>query len=120
MEPDAIRGTWIPVEAILEGKKLPEEGLEGMVLIIDRGTYSIQALGGGVDRGTVALDGAVYPLGMDLTGTEGLHRGRTRHAIYEIAGDWMRVCYAIEGSVRPASFDAGAGDRSFLVTYRRT
>ena len=58
MEPDAIRGIWIPVEAILEGKKLPEEGLEGMVLTIDRSTYSIRAQSG-LDRGTIALDRAV-------------------------------------------------------------
>ena len=119
MEPDAIRGTWIPVEAILEGKKLPEEGLEGMVLTIDRSTYSIRAQSG-LDRGTIALDSAVYPLGMELTGTEGPNQGRTMKAIYEIAGDWMRVCLAIDGPARPTRFEAGEGERSFLVTYRRT
>ena len=73
-----------------------------------------------MDRGTVALDGAVYPLGVDPTGTEGPNLGRTVRAIYEIAGDWMRVCYAIEGPGRPSRFEAGEGERSFLVTYRRS
>ena len=119
MEPDAIRGIWIPVEAILEGKKLPDEGLEGMVLTIDRSTYSVRTQSG-LDKGTVALDSGAYPLGMELTGTEGPNQGRTLKAIYEIAGDWMRVCYAIDGLARPARFEAGEGERSFLVTYRRT
>jgi uncharacterized protein (TIGR03067 family) len=119
MEPDAIRGTWIPVEAILEGKKLPDEGLEGMVLTIDRSTYSLQSHGS-LDRGTIALDSGVYPLGMDLTGTEGPNSGRILRAIYEIAGDWMRICYAIDGPVRPERFVAAEGERAFLVTYRRS
>ena len=119
MEPDAIRGTWIPVEAILEGKKLPDEGLEGMVLTIDRDAYSLHAQGS-IEKGTVAIDSAAYPLGMDLTGTDGPNRGRTLRAIYEIAGDWMRICYAIDGPARPARFEASEGERAFLVTYRRS
>jgi uncharacterized protein (TIGR03067 family) len=119
MEPDAIRGTWIPVEAILEGKKLPDEGLEGMVLTIERGSYSLRAQGN-VERGTIELHSALYPRGMDLTGIDGPNRGRTLRAIYEIAGDWMRICYAIDGPARPAKFEATEGERAFLVTYRRT
>jgi len=119
MEPDTIRGTWIPVEAILEGKKLPDEGLDGMLLTIDRSSYRLQSQGS-VDKGTVALDGGVYPLGLDLTATEGPNSGRTVRAIYEIAGDWMRICYALEGPARPRRFDAAKGDRAFLVTYRRS
>ena len=119
MEPDAIRGTWIPVEAIREGKRLPDAGLEGQVLTIDRGTYSIQTQEG-VDRGTIKLHAATYPLAIDLTATEGPHQGRTVPAIYEIAGDWMRICYAPDGPPRPTIFEASPGDGSLLVTYRRT
>ena len=119
MEPDSIRGTWIPVEAILEGKRLPEEGLEGMVLTIDHTTYSLQAPGG-LDKGTVEVHSLQYPLGVDLTVTDGPNRGRVRRAIWETAGNWMRVCYAIEGSERPSKFEASEGEPSLLVTYRRT
>lgn len=119
MEPDAIRGTWIPVEAILEGKKLPEDGLEGMVLTIDHGWYRLQSQGS-VEEGTVSLDTTAYPLGLELTGTDGPNSGRTVRAIYEIAGDWMRICYSLDGPARPERFDAAKGERAFLVTYRRT
>lgn len=119
MEPDAIHGTWIPIEAILEGKLLPAEGLEGMVLSIGGSSYSIAAQGS-LDKGTIALDSAAFPLRLDLTGTEGPNRGRTQRAIYEIAGDWMRICYSLDGPAHPAGFNAAEGERAFLVTYRRS
>jgi uncharacterized protein (TIGR03067 family) len=119
MEPDAIHGTWIPVEAILEGKSLPREGLEGMVLTIDSNAYSLLAQGA-LEQGTIAVDRAADPRRIELTGTEGPNRGRTLRAIYEIAGDWMRVCYALGGPLPPARFDAAEGEQAFLVTYRRS
>jgi uncharacterized protein (TIGR03067 family) len=90
-----------------------------MVLTIDTNAYSLLAQGA-LDQGTLALDHAADPRRMDLIGTDGPNRGRTLRAIYEIAGDWMRVCYALEGPSPPARFDAAEGERAFLVTYRRS
>ena len=118
MEPDAILGTWIPVEAFVEGKKLPDEGLSGMVLTIERDSYSLLHQGA-LERGTISFDGNALPRRIDLTGTVGPSLGRTRPAIYEIAGDWMRICYALHGA-RPDRFEAGEGTSALLVTYRRS
>ena len=113
-----IEGTWLPVEAELNGQKLNEDVLKTMKLIIKDGKYSVFA-GTVNDQGTLRLDPAKSPKTMDILGTEGPNQGKTILTIYELAGDNLRVCYALGGDERPAAFATKPDTNLFLVTYKR-
>jgi hypothetical protein len=56
---------------------------------------------------------------MDIVGTEGPNKGKTFPAIYELEGDTLRICYALEGTKRPTEFKV-TGEKVLLVTYKKT
>jgi uncharacterized protein (TIGR03067 family) len=113
----AIEGTWIVVAAELGGRKLPDEGLKETRLVLADGRYTYLT-----DQGTYKLvpaEGAEAPMAMDIIGTNGPNQGKTLLAIYELAGDTLRICYDLEGKQRPREFATRAGTRQFLATYKR-
>ena len=109
-----IEGAWILVTAELGGKKLPEKGLKDTRLILAAGRYAYQ-----IDQGTYKLIPAEEPKAMDITGTDGPNKGKTFLAIYELAGDTLRICYDLEGKTRPREFATLPGTRQFLAVYKR-
>jgi uncharacterized protein (TIGR03067 family) len=56
---------------------------------------------------------------MDIIGTEGPNKGKTILAVYELSGDTLKVCYALEGPTRPTDFTTRGDAKRFLVTYQR-
>ncbi len=113
-----LDGTWIPVTAELGGQKLPDESLRSMNLILTNRTY-LARVGEVRDQGLLKLGQSTKPGTMDITGTRGPNEGRTILAIYELNGDTLTICYALEGTVRPAVFNTGADAKLYLVTYQR-
>lgn len=113
-----LEGTWLPVEAILNGQKFPDEVLKTMKLIIKGGQYTVQ-VGLQTDQGTLKLDPTKTPKIMDIVGTEGPNKGKTILTIYELNGDSLKICYALEGGQRPPIFESKPDTNLFLVTYKR-
>ena len=52
-------------------------------------------------------------------GVKGPNKGKTFPAIYELAGDTLRVCYDLSGKKRPTEFKTKADTKLYLVTYKR-
>ena len=117
-ETGKLEGSWLPVEAELSGQKFPDEVLKTMKLILERDTYTVYA-GEQIDRGTIQLASTAEPKAMDITGTEGPNKGKTFLAIYELAGDTLRICYDLAGKQRPTEFKTAKGSQQFLVRYER-
>ncbi len=119
--PDASKlldGTWLPVEAILNGQKFSEEVLKTMKLIVKGGQYTVQ-VGPPTDQGTLKLDPTKTPKVMDIAGTEGPNKGKTILTIYELNGDSLKVCYALKDGERPTVFESKPDTNLLLVTYMR-
>ena len=114
----SIDGTWLPTEAELGGKKLPDEVRKTIKLVIGDGKYTV-TVGEKPDRGTITLDPSKKPKALDITGTEGPNKGKTILAIYERTGDTLRICYDLGGKARPGKFETKEGTQLFLVTYER-
>jgi uncharacterized protein (TIGR03067 family) len=114
---DAPQGTWLPTEAELAGKPLPDEVRKSIKLVVKDDKYTV-SVGQNPDHGTVKLNPSAKPKEMDVTGTEGPNKGKTFLAIYERKGDTLRVCYDLSGKNRPTEFKTKEGTQLFLVTYK--
>jgi uncharacterized protein (TIGR03067 family) len=118
-EKKAQMGTWIPEEAEMAGRKLPEEVRKTIKLELDAdGNYTVTT-GTGIDKGRVKLDLKAKPKALDIISTEGANKGKTFLAIYELKGDTLKVCYDLSGKMRPGEFATKPGTLLFLVNYKR-
>jgi uncharacterized protein (TIGR03067 family) len=114
----AMEGKWKVETAEVGGKVIDIEGLRNLVVTITGDHYELMTADG-PDAGTLKLDETAKPKTMDATDTEGSDVGKVIKAIYEITGDTMRVCYAIEGGERPTELATKEGSPWLLVTYKR-
>jgi uncharacterized protein (TIGR03067 family) len=113
-----IQGSWVPVTAEMGGQKMPEQTLRAFKLTLSGDKYTAKN-GEITDSGTFKLNPSAKPKTMDITGTDGPNQGTTFLAIYELAGDTLKICYDLSGDERPKEFKSNAGTQEFLVTYRR-
>lgn len=56
---------------------------------------------------------------VDLRGTSGTHAGNTIVARARVKGDLLQLCYAVDGTGRPASFQTVQGQAVVTVRYKR-
>lgn len=112
-----LEGTWTVEKAELGGADFPEELRKSVKLIMKGNTYKV-TVGANEDEGTSKIDLDKKPKTMDITGTKGPNAGKTILAIYELSGDTLKVCYALEGE-RPTEFKSPSGTSTFLATYKR-
>ncbi len=113
-----IEGIWLPATAELAGQKFPDEIRQTIKLVIKDDKYTA-TVGKNTDQGIFKLDSAANPKTLDITSTDGPHKGKTILAIYELDGDTLRVCYDLGGKNRPTEFKTKADTQLFLVTYER-
>lgn len=109
-----LQGTWRPVRAELDGEAAPDLALERMELVLRSDAYSVSFAGAIHDRGVFAHTATT----LTLTAQQGANDGRIIPAIYQLAGDRLRICYGLDG-VLPLAFATQAGSQRYLVTYRR-
>jgi uncharacterized protein (TIGR03067 family) len=112
-----LSGTWTVEKAVLGGADTTGV-LSTARLNLGDGKY-VLTLGKEDDKGTIAIDTAKKPKAMDIEGTEGPNKGKKYKAIYDLDGDTLRICYALEGEVRPAEFESKPGSKTLVVTYKR-
>jgi len=117
-DPEKISGTWILESAELAGKKLPQDFVSSVSLIISGTSYSSR-VGKLSDKGTLKLSPDSKPKEMDITSTEGQNQGKTFPAIYELSGNSLMICYDLEGKKRPEAFRSFLGNQVFLAVYKR-
>jgi uncharacterized protein (TIGR03067 family) len=113
-----LQGNWAPVSLEMGAQKFPDERAKAIALTIAGNEYTV-TVSGQADKGTLKLDPAAKPKAMDIVGTDGPNKGRTFPAIYELSGDTLTICYALEGKDRPTEFKTRPGTPLFLVIYKR-
>src|SRR5882724_7401069 len=74
------------------------EGTKGKAWIEENGDK------GDTSEGTIDLDPSAKPKAVDITYTQGLLKGCTVPAIYELKGDTVKVCFAWQSKNRPTEF----------------
>ena len=119
-ELQAFKGAWRLSSREVDGKKNGEEEIKDTIMTNDgSGKFTVRRGDKVHAEATVKLDPTTKPKSVDVTFTEGEHKGQTLLGIYEIEGDTFRVCCARPGDARPAEFAAKAGTGRILVVYRR-
>ena len=114
----ALEGKWTIQKAESNGMEIEPDVLKDIVVTISGARYEL-LVKDVKDGGTIKLDEAQNPKTMDGTDTEGDDIGKVTKAIYELTGDTLRVCYAMDGGDRPKEFVTKPDSQLLLVTYKR-
>jgi uncharacterized protein (TIGR03067 family) len=110
----SLPGKWRPVRAELDGQPAPDLALDRMEFHLTATDYTVHFGGQPYDRGTYAATSTM----LHLTAQQGPNAGRVIAAIYQLAGDRLRICYGLDGTA-PDEFKTSPGSARYLVTYRR-
>jgi uncharacterized protein (TIGR03067 family) len=110
----SLHGKWRPVRAELDGQAAPALALERMEFTLSAHGYSVSFGGEIYDRGSFTHSETT----LCMTAQQGPHDGRVISAIYQLVGDRLRVCYALDGTA-PQEFKTAPGSQRYLVTYHR-
>jgi len=113
-----IEGNWLPFKAELGGQAAPAMALQSMRLTLRAGQYWVRFASDIHDRGRYEISESGALLTITLQGDQGVNRGRKIPAIFQLAGDRLRICYGLDGCV-PDAFATGSDEQRYLVTYRR-
>jgi uncharacterized protein (TIGR03067 family) len=122
---EAFKGSWRLISREVDGKKSSEEEIKDMIVTHDGlGKFSCRRGDKVIGAGSYKLDPTTKPRTIDVSFTEGEHRGKTGLGIYEIDGDTFRVCCARPGDGRsvggrPADFSARGGTGRILIVFKR-
>ena len=119
-ELQAFKGTWRLSSKEEDGKKFSEEEIKDIIGTGDGlGKFSVRRGDKVIGEATVKLDPTKKPKRIDVSFTEGQHKGQTLLGIYEIDSDAFRVCVARAGDERPTDFSTKAGSGRTLIVYKR-
>jgi uncharacterized protein (TIGR03067 family) len=111
---DRMQGDWGVAELVMNGEKVPADALASAKLKIKASEYFLDG-DNGSSHGTLKLGESASPKTMEVTTDDGTQLP----AIYEVSGDTMKVCYAINGASRPKEFKSAEGSDHVFTTYKR-
>jgi len=118
----ALAGTWRPISAENNGYKASAENLKGDRWIRDadgkwtmrRGDKTV------VEWAVKKIDATKNPKTIDIEVAAGGYKGVVYLGIYELAGDTLRICFALpDRAERPTEFSAGKGSIRALTEFKR-
>lgn len=113
-----LQGTWSAASAELGGMPIPASSLQGLKLVIRGNTYTVH-VGSIEDEGTITLDTASKLRRMTIKGSKGPTKDQSILALYELTGDQLRICYAMESKAFPTELKSSEKTDLFLVVYKR-
>ncbi len=113
-----MEGMWKVESAEAGGHKMETGDIMEVILKITGARYEVR-IKGKMDAGTLELDEKQKPKTLNATDTEGEDVGKVVKAIYELSGDTLRVCYALDGGERPTEMATKEGSPLLLMTYKR-
>jgi uncharacterized protein (TIGR03067 family) len=111
---DKLRGTWLTVSLVHDGKMLVDEKTppkEGPTtkLVYDGNTWMIKLGDKTVASGVFKIDATQKPKEIDIMDASGVKNDKTKLGIYELNGDTYKYCLAPAGKPRPTEFTCKAG-----------
>ncbi|MEO7599728.1 MAG: TIGR03067 domain-containing protein [Opitutus sp.] len=115
--PSPLEGSWQMIRAELNGDGAPELVVQRTVIKFSSGAYRVSFDGNVVDEGTCELTIIDAAPQLTLHGNSGPNSGRIIRAIFQQAGQRLRICFGLDG-VLPTTFSTGPGTSRYVATYR--
>jgi uncharacterized protein (TIGR03067 family) len=121
---DKLRGTWLTVSLVNDGKTLVDEKSppkEGPVtkLAYDGNKWLIKVGDKTVASGMFKIDATKTPQEIDIFDETGKKNDKTKLGIYELKGDLYKFCLAPAGKPRPTEFTSKEGSGHSLGVSKR-
>jgi len=123
-----LLGTWAVIRAELGSESMPPEAAARVEIEFDaESAYRVRFAGEISDSGSFQLlaqtERDILPhRRITLHGEHGTNAKRTFPGIFQLRGDRLKLCLALEGDAPPTAFtssNATTGTPHYLVTYRR-
>ena len=119
-----LRGTWLTVSLMSDGKTLVDEKTPPMpghstTLVYEGDQWMIQVGDKTVAKGKFKVDATKTPNEIDVFDESGLMNEKTKRGIYQISGDTYRFCLALAGQARPTEFTSKPGSGHSLGVSKR-
>ena len=119
-ELEPFQGTWAVESITRDGAAVPEDQAQRLVLVV-KGNERLVKDGDDVkSKATFTVDSAKSPKVMDITVSDGPLAGKTLRGIYELKGDTLTICLALEGDGRPDDLTAKEGSGRLLQVYKKS
>jgi uncharacterized protein (TIGR03067 family) len=121
---DKLRGTWLTVSLVNDGKTLvdektpPKEG-PATTLVYDGNKWMIKVGGKTVATGVFKIDSTKKPKEIDIMDETGVKNDKTKLGIFELDGDVYKFCLAPDGKPRPTDFTSKGGSGHSLGVSKR-
>jgi uncharacterized protein (TIGR03067 family) len=121
---DKLRGTWLTVSLVNNGKTLVDEKTppkEGPItkLAYEGNKWLIKVGDKTIASGKFALDASKKPKHIDIMDESGAKNDKTKLGIYELDGDTYKYCLAPAGKPRPEDFTSKEGNGHSLAVMKR-
>jgi uncharacterized protein (TIGR03067 family) len=115
-----LAGTWQLVSEVVDGKEQSADYIKRIRWIIDdQGHWKVENDGKSIFTGDMKVYADRSPKAIDSTLTgEGDAKGKVVRAIYEVDGDTLKQCWAVEGE-RPRAFDPKPAPGVNYSVYKR-
>jgi uncharacterized protein (TIGR03067 family) len=115
-----LEGTWEVVALVQDGHEKPLEGATGgLQAVITDDERTLRAGATVFSRGRYRIGPAASPRAIDLTITQGSHRGQIVRGIYDLVGDRLRICLAMKGGPRPTAMVSRPDSGHTLMVHQR-
>ena len=120
---DLTGRTWVPIRSVGDGEPTPEDDLGDITLTFADGRCDVRRAGVLIRRGTYTVDSEKLPYQLDVCFHESdvpeLIDAALR-GIFQVNGDFLRICYGPPGGARATSFSAEKGTGQYLGEYRES
>jgi uncharacterized protein (TIGR03067 family) len=120
---DKLRGVWLTVSLVNDGKKLVDEKSPpkgpATKLAYEGNKWMIRVGDKTVASGVFAIDATKKPKQIDIMDESGLKNEKTKLGIYQVDGDMYKFCLAPDGKPRPKDFTSKEGNGNSLGVMKR-
>lgn len=114
-----FQGTWTIESSEAGGNELPADELKTLVVTFEGEKHTVKKGDEVIQVGTQKIDPSKSPKTIDVTFSEGPHKGTVMLGIYEFDGDVLKVCFDSEGKTRPTEFKSPPGSKNFVNVHKR-